>query len=151
MPRRQNMSKMFSLVPTTRNSSTTHRSRRTMRKKWTVTWFWSCAVACLTVVIVRSRRILNSLLSLSYGVLSYLPVLILQSSSFLVSLSTAFLEGFCQIYESKVSVIKVNFLGMLQGFGSKERFTFFSFMYCLLFQSLLNCVANKVTKINYSI
>ena len=78
---------------------------------------------CLTVVVVRSRRILNSLLSLSYGVLSYLPVLILLSSSFLVSLSTAFLEGFCQIYESKVSVIKVNFLGMLKAFGSKERFS----------------------------
>jgi len=54
---------MLSVVPTTRNSSTTHRSRRTTREKWTVTWFWSCAVACLTVVVVRSRRILNSLLT----------------------------------------------------------------------------------------
>ena len=53
---------MFSVVPTTRNSSTTHRSRRTTWEKWTVTWFWSCAVACLTVVVVRNRRILNSLL-----------------------------------------------------------------------------------------
>ena len=59
----QNTSKMFSVVPTTRNSSTTHRSRRTTREKWTVTWFWSCAVACLTVVVVRSRGILNSLIS----------------------------------------------------------------------------------------
>ena len=48
---------MFSVVPTTRNSSTTHRSRRTTRKKWTVTWFWSCAVAYLSVTVVRSRRI----------------------------------------------------------------------------------------------
>ena len=63
-PRRQITSKMFSVVATTRNSSTTHRSRRTTREKWTVTWFWSCAVACLTIVVVRSRRILNSLLSL---------------------------------------------------------------------------------------
>ena len=62
LPRWQNTSKMFSVVPTTRNSSTTHRSRRTMREKWTVTWFWSCEVARLTVVVVRSRRILNSLL-----------------------------------------------------------------------------------------
>ena len=38
------------------------RSRRITREKWTVTSFWSCAVACLTVVVVRSRRILNSLL-----------------------------------------------------------------------------------------
>ena len=53
---------MFSVVPTNWNNSTIHRSRRTTRKKWTVTWFWSCAVACLTVVVVRSRRILNSLL-----------------------------------------------------------------------------------------
>ena len=54
---------MFSVLPTTRNSSTTHRSRRTTWEKWTVTWFWSCAVACLTVVVVLSRRILNSLIS----------------------------------------------------------------------------------------
>ena len=53
---------MFSVVPTTRNSSTTHRSRRTTREKWTVTWFWSCAVAYLSVAVVRSRRILNSLI-----------------------------------------------------------------------------------------
>ena len=53
---------MFSVVATTRNSSTTHRSRRTTREKWTVTWFWSCTVACLSVVVVRSRRILNSLI-----------------------------------------------------------------------------------------
>ena len=44
-PRQQNTSKMFSVVPTTRNSSTTQRSHRTTREKWTVTWFWSCAVA----------------------------------------------------------------------------------------------------------
>ena len=55
---------MFSVVPTTRNSSRTHRSRRTTPEKWTVTWFWSCAVAGLTVAVVRSRRILNSLMSL---------------------------------------------------------------------------------------
>ena len=54
---------MFSVVPTTRNSSTTHRSRRTTREKWTVTWCWSCAVAYLPVAVVRSRRILNSLKS----------------------------------------------------------------------------------------
>ena len=54
---------MFSVVPTTRNSSTTHRSRTTTREKWTVTWFWSCAVAYLSVAVVRSRRILNSLLA----------------------------------------------------------------------------------------
>ena len=53
---------MFSVVATTRNSSTTHRSRRTTREKRTVTWFWSCVVACLSVVVVRSRRILNSLI-----------------------------------------------------------------------------------------
>ena len=58
---------MFSVVPTTRNSSTTHRSRRTTREKWTVTWFWSCAVACLTVVVVRSRGILNSLMLGAWG------------------------------------------------------------------------------------
>ena len=63
LPRRQNRSKMFAVVPTTQNSSTTHRSRRTTWEKRTVTWFWSCAVACLTVVVVCSRRILNSLLS----------------------------------------------------------------------------------------
>ena len=61
LPRRQNTSKLFSVVPTTRNSSTTHRSRMTTREKWTVTWFWSCAVAYLSVAVVRSRRILNSL------------------------------------------------------------------------------------------
>ena len=54
---------MFSVVPNTRNSSTTHRSSRTTWEKRTVTWFWSCTVACLTVVVVCSRRILNSLLS----------------------------------------------------------------------------------------
>ena len=32
-PRRQITSKMFSVVATTRNSSTTHRSRRTTREK----------------------------------------------------------------------------------------------------------------------
>ena len=53
---------MSSVVPTTRNSSTTHRSRRATREKWTVTWVWSCAVACLSVAVVRSRRILNSLI-----------------------------------------------------------------------------------------
>ena len=63
-PRRQITSKMFSVVATTWNSSLTHRSRRTTREKWTVTWFWPCAVACLTIVVVRSRRILNSLLFL---------------------------------------------------------------------------------------
>ena len=52
---------MFSVVATTRNSSTTQRNRRTTREKWTVTWFWSCAVACLTVVVVRSHPILKSL------------------------------------------------------------------------------------------
>ena len=57
---------MFSVVPTTRDSSTTHRSRRTTREKWTVTWFWSCVVAYLSVAVVRSRRILNSLFS-TYG------------------------------------------------------------------------------------
>ena len=58
---------MFSVVPNTRNSSTTHRSRRTTREKWTVTWFWSCAVAYLSVAVVRSRRILNSLLTMTHG------------------------------------------------------------------------------------
>ena len=53
---------MFPVVPTTRNSSTTHRSSRTTREKWTFTWFWSCAVACLSVAVVRSRSILNSLI-----------------------------------------------------------------------------------------
>ena len=62
LPRRQNTIKMFSVVPTTRNRSTTHRSRRTTREKWTVTWLWSCAVAYLSVAVVRSRRILNSLI-----------------------------------------------------------------------------------------
>ena len=62
LPRRQNASKIFSVVATTRNGSTTHRSRRTTREKWTVTWFWSCAVACLSVVVVCSGGILNSLL-----------------------------------------------------------------------------------------
>ena len=57
---------MFSVVPTTRDSSTTHRSRRTTREKWTVTWFWSCVVAYLSVAVVCSRRILNSLFS-TYG------------------------------------------------------------------------------------
>ena len=37
-------------------------THRTSREKWTVTWFWSCAVASLSVVVVRSRRILNSLM-----------------------------------------------------------------------------------------
>ena len=60
--------KMFSVVPTTRNSSTTHRSRRTTWEKWTVKWFWSCAVACLTVAVVRSRRILNSLILIVTGI-----------------------------------------------------------------------------------
>ena len=41
---------MLSVVLTTWNSSTTHHIRRTSQEKWTVTWFWSCAVACLTVV-----------------------------------------------------------------------------------------------------
>ena len=54
---------MFSVVATTRNSSTTQRNRRTTREKWTVTWFLSCAVACLTVVVVRSHPILKSLLA----------------------------------------------------------------------------------------
>ena len=34
LPRLQNTSKMFSVVATTRNSSTTHRSRRSTREKW---------------------------------------------------------------------------------------------------------------------
>ena len=54
-----------------RNSSTTRRSRRATREKWTVTWFWSCAVACLTVVVVRSRGILNSLMKCAPPVRSY--------------------------------------------------------------------------------
>ena len=62
-----NTSKMLSVVPTTRNSSTTHRSHRTTREKWTVTCFWSCAIASLTVVVVRGRRILNSLLRWGEG------------------------------------------------------------------------------------
>ena len=33
LPRRQNASKMFSVVAITRNSSTTHRNRRTTREK----------------------------------------------------------------------------------------------------------------------
>ena len=44
------------------NSSTTHRSGRTTWEQWTVTWFWSCAVVCLTVVVVPSHPILKSLL-----------------------------------------------------------------------------------------
>ena len=46
---------MFSIVPTMWNSSTTHHSRRTMQEKWTVTWFWSCAVAALCVLCVLNN------------------------------------------------------------------------------------------------
>ena len=69
---------MFSVVPTTRNSSTTHRSCRTTREKWTVTWLRSCAVTCLTVVAVRSRRILNSLLMLTLTMSTFMIRIMIQ-------------------------------------------------------------------------
>ena len=84
---------MFSVVPTTRNSSTTHRSRRTTREKWTVTWFWLCAVACLTVVVVRSRRILNSLVLYSRGKLLEHFILIVVALFLNILLSWAFVTS----------------------------------------------------------
>jgi len=61
LPRRQNASKMFSVVGATAQQLTLAAGLR--REKWTVTWSWSCALACLTVVVVHSHPILKFLLA----------------------------------------------------------------------------------------